>query len=135
MGMGGMPIERRLIRWWAEHALDLGLRPATLAVVMVVLTRINADGVAWPGRDRIMREAGIRSPRAFHRAIKEAVGAGLIVVERRGRMLSNLYWAGPALAARPGGPDLPAGGQVEARHGFVDLGGSSAIHNKNGKTQ
>jgi len=94
------PIERIVARWWAEHALDLGLSPTTLAVLLAILTRINSDGIAWPGRERIMREAGIRDKAAFYRAIKAARAAGLLVVKRRGRQMTNVYAQGPALSGQ-----------------------------------
>ena len=59
---------------------------------------MNSVGIAWPGRERIMRDAGIRGRKTFDRAMRQAREAGLLVVERLGRRLSNRYHIGPALA-------------------------------------
>jgi predicted ArsR family transcriptional regulator len=94
---------------WA-WSLDL---PATPKLVLLALAEhADAQGVCWPGQDRIARMCGL-SVRHLRRVCADLEARGLIGIEHRpgtgaGRQtdLYRLHLAGPD--ADPGQPDIGA---------------------------
>lgn len=68
----------RLVR---DHSRTRG--PAR-AVMFVLASRANAEGVCWPGENRLAREAGV-SKRTVIRVLPQLVAAGEVVIEHRPR--------------------------------------------------
>ncbi len=73
--------------------IDRGILPtltkAELRVLLVLGRHVNDEGKCWPSQEKIAQEAGLHV-RAVKSAIKSLHEKGLLDVERRGKMLTNV---------------------------------------------
>lgn len=102
---------------WLIRSSDL--TTPELCVLLVLMSRINADGVCWPKTETIAKESRT-SKRTVLRALASLKERGLVSWERRvdddGSLTSSLYRTHLETAGRRGGGATESQGVVTERH-------------------